>query len=139
LNLIVVLNVALNGRTHARGLQILAMHQHQEVLCFVIDMVVSRSDLAKDKEVICNRIWNPHVKPAKLGVLVLMHLSSPQSPVVQHCSSGHAALWKKLIWIIDGCSTMLLDVSFNLSQISGHLAQCVKSYVKTRGPVCVNT
>ena len=86
-----------------------------------------------------NRIWNPHVKLAKLGVLVLMHLSSPQSPVAHHCSSGHAALCRKPIWIIDGCSTMLLDVSFNLSQISGNLAQCVKSYVRNRGPVCVNT
>ena len=47
--------MALNGRTHARGLQILAMHQHQEVLCLVIDMVVSSSDLAIDKDAICNR------------------------------------------------------------------------------------
>lgn len=139
MNLIVVLNVALIGMTHARGLQILAMHQHQEVLCFVSDMMVSSSGLAIDKDVICNSIRNPHVKPAKFGVLVLMHLSSPQSPVVQHCSSGHAALWKTPIWIIDECNTMPLGVSFNLSQISGHLAQCVKSYVQTRGPVCVNT
>ena len=94
-----VLNVAFSGGTHARGLQFLAMHTHQEVLCFVINMMVSISDLATDREVICNRIWNPHVKPAKLGVLVLRHLSFPQSPVVQHCTAGNATLWEKPIWI----------------------------------------
>ena len=99
MDLIMVLNVAFSGGTHARGLQFLAMHTHQEVLCFVINMMVSISDLATYMEVICNRIWNPHVKPAKLGVLVLRHLSFPQSPVVQHCTAGHATLWEKPIWI----------------------------------------
>lgn len=93
------LYVAFKAMAYTKGLQILVLYHQACVLCFTSHMMGSSSDPPKDLKLTGNQICNPFAKPSNLEVVVMCHLSSPKSPLVQHCTSGHRAPWERPILI----------------------------------------